>query len=142
MPGVPAEFLALPLATLADAALTRARDLGASYAALRVVSTRQQLLALHDLDLETSITADDVGLAVRVVHDGCWGFAAGMVLAPEEATRLAERAVAVARASRPVSTERVMLADEPAYPDRQWSSPYEVDPFDVPDSEKDRKSVV
>ena len=136
MPGVNAEFLALPLATLADAALSRARDLGATYAALRVVSTRQQFLALHDLDLETSITADDVGLAVRVVHDGCWGFAAGMVLAPEEAARLAERAVAVARASRPVSTERVVLADEPAYPDRQWSSPYEIDPFDVSDSDK------
>ena len=136
MPGVNAEFLALPLTTLADAALSRARELGAEYAALRVVSTRGQFLALQDLDLETSITSDDVGLAVRVVHDGCWGFAAGIVLSPEEAARLAERAVEVARASRPVSTERVVLADEPAYPDRQWSSPYETDPFDVPDAEK------
>ena len=59
-----------------------------------------------------------------------------MVLSSEEAARLAERAVEVARASRPVSTERVVLADEPAYPDRQWCSPYEIDPFDVPDSEK------
>ena len=136
MPGVNAEFLALPLTTLADAALSRAREIGAEYAALRVVSTRGQYLALQDLDLETSITSDDTGLAVRVVHDGCWGFAAGIVLSPEEAARLAERAVAVARASRPVSTERVVLADEPAYPDRQWSSPYAIDPFDVPDSEK------
>ncbi len=136
MPGVNAEFLALPLTTLADAALSRARELGAEYAALRVVSTRGQFLALQDLDLETSITSDDVGLAVRVVHDGCWGFAAGIVLSPEEAARLAERAVEVARASRPVSTERVVLADEPAYPDRQWSSPYETDPFDVPDADK------
>ena len=80
MPGVNAEFLALPLTTLADAALSRARELGAEYAALRVVSTRGQFLALQDLDLETSITSDDVGLAVRVVHDGCWGFAAGIVL--------------------------------------------------------------
>ncbi|HEU4997320.1 MAG TPA: TldD/PmbA family protein [Lapillicoccus sp.] len=136
MPGVNAEFLALPLSTLADAALSRARELGAEYAALRVASTRNQYLALQDLDLETSVTADDVGLAVRVVHDGCWGFAAGIVLAPEEAARLADRAVEVAKASRPVSTERVVLADEPAYPDRQWSSPYRVDPFDVPDADK------
>ena len=136
MPGVNAEFLGLPLSALADAALSRARELGAEYAALRVVSTRSQYLALQDLDLETSITADDVGLAVRVVHDGCWGFAAGIVLAPEEAARLADRAVEVAKASRPVSTERVELADEPAYPDRQWSSPYRVDPFDVSDANK------
>ena len=136
MPGVNPQFLALPLTTLADAALSRARALGAEYAALRVVSGRTQYLTLQDLELETSITSDDVGLAVRVVHDGCWGFAAGIVLTTEEAARLADRAVAVARASRPVSTERVVLADEPAYGDRQWSSPYEVDPFDVADSEK------
>jgi TldD protein len=136
MPGVNAEFLALPLSTLADAALSRARQLGAEYAALRVVSTRSQYLALQDLDLETSVTGDDVGLAVRVVHDGCWGFAAGVVLTPEEAARLADRAVEVAKASRPVSTERVVLADEPTYPNQQWSSPYRVDPFDVPDTEK------
>jgi TldD protein len=136
MPGVNAEFLALPLSVLADAALSRAGELGAEYAALRVVSTRSQYLALQDLDLETSITADDLGLAVRVVHDGCWGFAAGIVLAPEEAARLAERAVEVAKASRPVSTERVVLADEPAYPDGQWSSRYRVDPFEVPDADK------
>ncbi|MEP6650270.1 MAG: TldD/PmbA family protein, partial [Lapillicoccus sp.] len=134
--GVNPEFLALPRTTLADAALSRARELGAEYAALRVVSTRGQFLALQDLDLETSITSDDVGLAVRVVHDGSWGFAAGIVLSPEEAARLAERAVAVARASRPVSTERVVLADEPAYPDQTWSSRYETDPFDVPDPDK------
>jgi len=136
MLGVNPQFLALPLATLADAALGRARDLGAEFAALRVVSGRTQSLALQDLELETSITSDDVGLAVRVVHDGCWGFAAGIVLTPEEAARLSERAVAVARASRPVSTERVILAAEPAYGDQQWSSPYEIDPFDVADGEK------
>jgi TldD protein len=136
MAGVNAEFLALPLSALADAALSRAHELGAEYAALRVVSTRTQHLALHDLDLETSLISDDVGLAVRVVHDGCWGFAAGVVLTPEEAARLADRAVDVARTSRPVSTERVVLADEPAYPNQQWSSPYEIDPFDVPDTDK------
>ncbi len=136
MPGVTPEFLALPLSTLADAALTRARELGTTYAALRVVSTRHQLLALRDLDLETSVTSDDVGLSVRVVHDGAWGFAAGPALTPEEARRLAERAVAVAQVARPLSTERVVLADEPAYGERRWSSPYEIDPFTVPDADK------
>ncbi|WP_295693532.1 TldD/PmbA family protein [Lapillicoccus sp.] len=136
MPGVHQEFLALPLGVLADAALSRARELGAEYAALRVVSSREQYLVLHDLDVETSTTADDLGLAVRVIHDGSWGFAAGIALTPEEAARLAERAVAVARVSRPVSTERVVLAPEPVYADRRWSSRYEVDPFTVSDADK------
>ncbi|MEO3936061.1 TldD/PmbA family protein [Dermatophilaceae bacterium Soc4.6] len=136
MPGVHEEFLALPLSALADAALTRARELGAEYAALRVVSQRSQYLALSDLELETSSTSDDVGLAVRVVHDGSWGFAAGLVLTAQEAARLAERAVAVAQVSRPLSTERVVLADEPVHADVQWSSPYEIDPFTVSDRDK------
>jgi len=141
MSGVHPEFLALPLSALADAALGRARELGAEYAALRVVSTRSQHLALRDLDLETSVTSDDVGLSVRVVHDGSWGFAAGLALTTAEAARLAERAVAVARVSRPVSTERVVLAAEPGYADQQWSSRYEVDPFTVSDQEKVRALV-
>src|SRR5215207_9407686 len=112
MPGVNAEFLALPLTTLADAALSGARELGAEYAALRVVSTRGQFLALQDLDLETSVTSDDVGLAVRVVHDGCWGFAAGIVLAPEEAARLrAGDGVAHTRTSLQAVRENVFYAD-------------------------------
>ncbi|GAA1898602.1 TldD/PmbA family protein [Lapillicoccus jejuensis] len=136
MSGVDAEFLALPLSALADAALTRARELGASYAALRVVSLHGHHLSLQDLEVESSATSVDVGLAVRVVHDGCWGFAAGLALTTDEAPRLAERAVAVAVASRPVSTERVELADEPVYAGVTWSSPYELDPFAVADGEK------
>ena len=136
MSGVDPEFLALPLTALADAALTRARELGASYAALRVVSLHGHYLSLQDLEVESSATSVDRGLAVRVVHDGCWGFAAGLALTADEAARLAERAVAVAVASRPVSTERVELAPEPVYAGVTWSSPYEVDPFAVPDGEK------
>src|SRR5439155_19743407 len=32
--------------------------------------------------------------------------------------------------------ERIELADEPVYPDVVWASPYEVNPFEVPDSDK------
>ena len=137
MPGVTPEFLSLPLATLADAALARARELGAEYAALRVVSTRHQLLALRDLDLETSVTSDDVGLSVRVIHDGAWGFAAGLALTPEQARTLAERAVAVARvAPTPLPPNASRSPRSRRTPDRQWSSPYEVDPFSVSDADK------
>ena len=37
------------------------------------------------------------------MHDGTWGFAAGVDLTPEAAARVAEQAVAVARVSRPVN---------------------------------------
>jgi TldD protein len=38
--------------------------------------------------------------------------------------------------SKPLSSERIELADEPVYPDRTWVSAYETDPFEVPTAEK------
>jgi len=73
---------------------------------------------------------------VRVVHDGSWGFASSVDLTPESAAQVAEQAVEVAKLSRPLSTERVELADEPAYGDVTWVSSYDVDPFTVPDQDK------
>ena len=136
MPGINKEFASLPLKSLVDAALGRANDLGAEYAALRVMSTRSQRISIRNTDVESTATTDDIGLAVRVIRDGSWGFAAGIALTTDEARRLAERAVAVADISRPISTERVVLADEPVYAGRQWASPYVIDPFGISDTDK------
>ena len=133
---IDAAFTDLPLRRLADAALSRARELGAEHADLRVERVRDQGISLRDARLDGSSDREDVGLAVRVVHDGTWGFASDVVLTPEAAERLAERAVEVARVSRPLSTERVVLAPEPAHGDVTWVSSYEVDPFTVPDGDK------
>jgi TldD protein len=129
-------FLALPLSALTDAALTRAVDLGCEHADIRVERIRTQTISLRDARPEASIDGEDLGLAVRVVHEGTWGFAAGVVLTAAEAVRLAEEAVAVAKVSASINTDRVELAPEPVYPDAVFVSAYDVDPFDVPDTEK------
>jgi TldD protein len=129
-------FLSLPLRELADAALTRAAELGAAHADLRVERVRSQHLRLRDATLEARLDDEDAGFAVRVVYDGTWGFAAGVDLTPESAVRVAEQAVAMAKVSRPVNRERIELADEPVYADVTWVSAYDVDPFSVPDAEK------
>jgi TldD protein len=129
-------FLALPLSALADAALTRAVDLGCEHADLRVERIRTQSVRLRDARLEALGDGEDLGLAVRVVHEGTWGFAAGVVLTAAEAVRLAEEAVAVAQVSAAMNTDRVELAPEPVHADGEWVSAYEVDPFAVPDAEK------
>jgi TldD protein len=128
-------FLALPLAALTDAALTRAVDLGCEHADLRVERIHTQTVSLRDARPESFTDGEDLGLAVRVVHEGTWGFAAGVVLTAAEAVRLAEEAVAVAKVSAAINSDRVELAPEPAY-DGAWVSDYEIDPFGVPDSEK------
>jgi TldD protein len=133
---VDGEFLELPRTALADAALQTARDLGASHADVRIERLRGQGLRLRDGRLENRSDNDTVGLAVRVVYEGTWGFAAGVDLEPEEAVRLARAAVEVARTARPLNTEPVELADEPVHSDVRWVSSYAVDPFDVPAADK------
>jgi TldD protein len=115
-------FLALPLSALTEAALTRAVDLGCEHAELRVERIRTQTVRLRDARLEALADGEDLGLAVRVVHEGTWGFAAGVVLTAAEAVRLAEEAVAVARVSAAMNTDRVELAPEPVYPGGDWVS--------------------
>jgi len=136
VPDIDAEFTALPLRQLADAALNRSRELGAEHADLRVERLRSQNVGLRDGRVEYSRDGEEIGLAVRLVREGTWGFAAGMEMTTEEAVRLAEQAVDVARVSAPVNTDRVELADEPVYGDATYVSAYDVDPFGVPEPEK------
>ncbi|MBZ6232635.1 TldD/PmbA family protein [Streptomyces olivaceus] len=134
-------FLALPLRPLADAALARARALGAEHADFRLERVRSASLRLRDARPAGSSDTTDLGYAVRVVHGGTWGFASGVDLTLDAAARVASQAVAMAKLSAQVikaagSDERVELADEPVHADKTWVSAYEIDPFTVPDAEK------
>jgi TldD protein len=116
---------------MADAALQRAADLGAEHADFRAERIRDQQIGLSDGNLETLYDADDVGLAVRVVVEGTWGFASAADLTAEAAARAATAAVDVARVAAAVNTERIELAPEPAHGEVSWVSAYQVDPFGV-----------
>ena len=130
------EFRAIPLALLADAALSQARELGAEHADLRVERIVSQSLQLRDGQVIGVVDATTVGLAVRVLVEGVWGFASHVELTADRAAAVAEHAVAVARTLTPVAVERVDRAAEPVHADAVWVSPYAVDPFTVPTGEK------
>ncbi|MDP9073852.1 MAG: TldD/PmbA family protein [Actinomycetota bacterium] len=134
--GIDPSFLDLDRRRLADAALARARQLGASHAEFRLERVRDARLRVRDCQLEGASDHTDTGFSVRVVHDGTWGFAADVDLTLDAAARVAELAVETAIISRTINTERVELADEPIYPDATWESAYQVNPFDVSDADK------
>jgi TldD protein len=135
-PGIDPEFTALPLRELADAALARARSLGAQHADFRAERIRDQQIGLSDGNLQTLFDADDAGLAVRVIVDGTWGFASAVDLTPDAAAQAARQAVEVARVAAAMNTEPIELAPEPAYGDVTWVSDYDVDPFTVSVADK------
>jgi TldD protein len=130
------EFTAYPLRELAAAALERAAQLGAEHADFRAERIRGQQIGLSDGRLETLFDTDDAGLAVRVVVDGTWGFAAAADLTAESAVAAAAEAVDVARVAAALSTERIELAAEAAHGDVTWVSDYQADPFGVSVAEK------
>jgi TldD protein len=130
------EFTARPLRELADAALQRAAELGAEHADFRAECIRDQHIGLSDGRLESLFGSDDIGLAVRVVVDGTWGFASTADLSAGAAVRAATEAVELARVAGPINAERIELAPEAAYGDVTWVSSYEVDPFSVSAAEK------
>ena len=134
------DFLALPLHATADAAIDSAKRLGASHVDVRIERTRTGVLQLRDGSLETQADETNAGVGVRVIVDGAWGFASSPEIAPGVAAKLAEQAVALAKLSKPLSTEYVSLVDEPVYSNVTWVSDYEIDPFEV--SAQDRLQVL
>jgi TldD protein len=133
---VDADFLALPRQSLADAALTAALHAGASYADLRIHAITTETVQLRDGALENAVVDDEIGLAVRVIVDGTWGFASHAELSPDAAVETARRAVRVATTLAALNAERIELAPEPVYRDMTWVSDYRIDPFAVPVAEK------
>lgn len=128
-------FRCLPIEELAAAALGHAERLGATHADFRVHRKRQGRRMLRDLDLDTSSEDEIIGMAVRVIHGGAWGFASDIALTTDTAREIAERAVATARISAALTPRPVELAAEPVHTG-EWVSAYEVDPFEVAESDR------
>ncbi len=129
------EFLRLPLEALADAALDRARGLGATYADFRLERSKGQVITARDRELENLSNAETIGYCVRVIRKGSWGFAYGLELDPEPAAEVAAKAISVATTFASLNQRPVELAAEPVHRGT-YISEYEVNPFDVPDGEK------
>ena len=130
------DFLALPLDAVSDAAISTGTSAGASHVDVRIERTRTGLLSLRDAKPETQTDETNFGIGVRVIVNGAWGFASSPDVSVDSAKKLALTAVAMAKTSKPLSTEEVKLVPEPVYARQSWVSSYEIDPFTVSDGEK------
>ncbi len=101
---------------------------GVQYAECRVVDDRQRALATKNGKLGHVSDSESLGIGIRVLADGAWGFAATEDLTRHGVEITAGEAVEIARASARVKQHDVRLAPEKAYTD-EWTSPYQVDPF-------------
>ena len=114
--------------TVAQLALDTAAARGAAYADARVVAISSRSLSAKNGRVGHASQSDSLGMGVRVIAGGAWGFAATADLGSAAVEATAARAVEIARASARVKIEDVRLAPEPAAR-ADWTTPYDVDPF-------------
>jgi len=115
---------------IANWALNTAAVRGASYADVRVIAQRSRALTTKNGKVGSASDVESIGMNVRVIVDGAWGFAACAELGRGAVEATAAQAVAIARASAKVKRESVKLAAEkPAV--AEWNTPYKIDPFSV-----------
>jgi TldD protein len=115
---------------VANWALNTAALRGAVYADVRVIAQRSRALSTKNGKVGSASDAESVGMNVRVIADGAWGFAASAELGRGAVEATAAEAVAIARASARVKRENVRLAAENPVV-AEWSTPYKIDPFSV-----------
>ncbi len=115
----------------ANWALETARVRGASYADARVMDIRQRDLSTKNGEVGTLAEAESLGIGVRVIAEGAWGFASTDRLTREGVQACAAQAVAIAQASALAKRHDVVLAPEQPYVDT-WQNPYIKDPFRIP----------
>jgi TldD protein len=121
---------------LMAAALTAAKAAGASYADVRCSRQRQNFIFTREQQIQQVVDTDTIGLGVRALVNGTWGFAATRVLTSDGAAGAAREAVAIAKASQQARDRAVEWLPSPVIADGYWKSAFTKDPFEVSVEEK------
>jgi TldD protein len=116
-------------------ALDRARDLGATYADIRVVETEREDITVKNGTVEALSLNQQQGFGVRVLANGAWGFASSSILNNDELDRVVKQAAEIAKASARVRRTPADIGAPMKHVDR-YRTPIEIDPFEVPVEEK------
>jgi len=116
---------------IAERALEAAWRRSVSYADVRVVERRERHVSTKNGRIGQLAAAESLGVGIRVLLGGSWGFAATDDLTGPGLERAAALAVEIARSSATAKKEAVVLAPEEAYRS-VWESPCRIDPFSVP----------
>ena len=112
-------------------AVDRAKELGASYADIRLVNLVTEDIHIKNGTVEAITSRETMGFGVRVIANGSWGFASSSLVNENEMRRIAELAVQIAKASSRLKKDDVVLAETEIY-QGSYQTPIKRDPFAVP----------
>jgi TldD protein len=104
---------------------------GVTYADVRVIESKDRALTTKNGKAGTAASSEQLGLGIRVIANGCWGFAATDDLSKAGIESTVKLAVDIANAGSLARKQDVILASEEAY-QVTWIAPCDIDPFAVP----------
>src|SRR5580693_709817 len=114
-----------------DAATSGITHSAATYADTRVMEIRDRQVSTKNGKASHVSSSVSMGLAIRVLAHGCWGFAATDDLTRDGIHGAAALALEIARAGSLAKKAGVTLAPEDKY-EAEWVSPIKIDPFTIP----------
>jgi TldD protein len=140
----PAELLAARLEALEPPeiekllmqAVDELRSAGATFADARIGRYRRQTISTREQQIVNVVESDTMGIGVRALVRGTWGFAGTRDLTPDGVSATVREALSIARANRLPGAEPVILAPGEKHGRKTWKSSYVTDPWDIALEEK------
>jgi TldD protein len=121
---------------MADVVLNAARAKGATYTDVRIGRYLNQFVVTRENKVENIVDTQSYGMGIRVIANGCWGFAATDKLDTDSIAKAAELAVAIAKENARIQTDPVQLVAQKGHGEVSWKTPIERNAFEVPIKEK------
>lgn len=108
---------------------------GVDYGDLRYERITRESIQVRDGVIETFSTDESVGIGIRVLNRGAWGFASSRAASVEDAIKTADEAIAISAAFSAVNPKKVRLPEREPCIDT-YMTRYEIDPFRISPEEK------
>lgn len=115
---------------LAAHAIDAAKQAGAIYADVRLTYTRWRDWMLTSGKPPVA-EREELGVGVRALVNGYWGFASGPHWTPDAVAALGREAVHLAMINTHYKTRIVELASAPVVANGEWTTPVRIDPYEV-----------
>src|ERR1700690_1963544 len=91
-------------------AIDTAKRRGATYSDVRVMDIRHRDISTKNGEVGTLAESESLGLGIRVIAGGAWGFSSTDLLTNEGVQACAAEAVSIAKASALAKRENISLA--------------------------------
>jgi TldD protein len=108
---------------------------GVDYGDLRFERITSESIQVRDGVIETFSSDESVGIGIRVLNRGAWGFASSRAASVEDAIKTADEAISISAAFSVVNPKKVRLFEREPFIDT-YTTRYEIDPFQISPEEK------